>query len=160
MSNWLRKADDTLPINALSISFNEPNQSYLIPSPVYSEQYVVDVAGYKLGMGPRYILKRVLNKLEETYPEGVSAELIISKPIENPDIPIVRRLGCYVADQLRKERKKWLPAAPEPRGWEDGGGTTSEDAIKAINRPEENWERIEARRKNCKINLRSKLDLL
>jgi hypothetical protein len=127
-------------VQDLSISRDEPHGAYVIYAPWDMNLYITYIAGNKIGYAPRYILKRSLMKLAETYPEGIPREQIETELIQKVDEPLVMRLGSYIAEKIKKERKKYIPLEPEPRGWEDGGGTTTEQAIKAINRPEENWE--------------------
>jgi hypothetical protein len=150
MSNWIRKAEDTIRVEDLSISRDEAHGAYLIYAPWDPNLYVTYIAGNKIGYAPRYLLKRSLTKLMEAYPEGFPRDAIETEPIQKVDEPLVMRLGCYIVNKLKEknkaidkvtdERKKWMPFEPEPRGWEDGSGTTTEKAIKSINRPEENFE--------------------
>jgi len=145
MSKWLRVASNTINVKDLNISHDQgksEEEGYYVGASWAPGKYVTAIGEVKMGYGLRYRLQKLLEELTEKYPEGIDMQLIQFQPLQGELLndPIVRRLGSEIADKIVKERKKWLLTEPSPRGWEDGGGTTTENAIKSINRPEENFE--------------------
>ena len=166
MSKWLFRKAEQLNTSLLSKSEEEMTGLQYLRFPEDYQNYITQVGETQIGMAESSTLERVIRELNEIYPSGFDRAIIQIKPIPTVSEPIDRRKGfdqrfadmivlklrqknkprftSPIDQKIRKQQKNYMPAAPHPRGWELGGGTVSEQAYEAVNRPEENFERTKA----------------
>lgn len=83
-----------IPIKSLMISFNEMYKDYVVYYPGTVNMYITYIGDETLGFGPRYLLKKILDKVEKANPDGtVDSGSIEVRIIPKLPEPLIRRLG-------------------------------------------------------------------
>lgn len=83
-----------IPVKSLMISFNEMYKDYVVYYPGTVDMYITYIGDETLGFGPRYLLKKILEKVEKANPDGtVDSGSIEVRTIPKLPEPLIRRLG-------------------------------------------------------------------
>lgn len=135
---WLKQAADGLPLDQLSVSFNNMYRAYVVYYPGTTNRYITRIAGIEMGFGPRYLLEEKLEEVKAAYPVTVPGDVVQSAMIEELKRPLSVLLG----------KKKYLSMSEEDKeaailenlqisDKDDPGRVTGyEDSIRRINDPE------------------------
>lgn len=92
---WIHaEKSHTLALSDLSVAFDDMLFDYIIYAPNSFDKYVTRIGDVRLGAGPRYLLLRLLEELQEQFPDGIiPIEMVEIRDLPKLSEPIMRRLG-------------------------------------------------------------------